>query len=69
MPISYRPMRQLMQARHISFYRLANEGIDPQTLQRIRHDQPITTETLGKLCAILGCQPGELIEYREEDKG
>ena len=63
MPISFRPMRQLMEQKKISFYLLANEGIDAQTLQRIRHDKPVTTETLGKLCEIMECQPGELIEY------
>ena len=42
-------------------------GIDAQTLQRIRHDRPVTTETLGKLCAIMHCQPGDLIEYLEEE--
>ena len=55
-----------MEKHCISFYRLANEGIDAQTLQRIRHDRPITTETLGRLCAIMHCQPGVLIEYIEE---
>lgn len=66
MPITFRPMRQYMEQHHISFYRLANEGINAQTLQRIRHDRPVTTDTLGKKCAILGCQPGDLIEYQEE---
>lgn len=63
MPISFQPMRQLMEENHISYYRLANEGIDAQTLQRIRHDKPITTDTLGKICGIMKCQPGDLIEY------
>ena len=63
MPISFRPMRRYMEAHKISFYHLSNEGIDAQTLQRIRHDRPVTTKTLGKLCRILDCQPGELIEY------
>ena len=65
-PISFRPMRQLMESNHISFYRLANEGIDAQTLQRIRHDKPVTTDTLGKICSIMKCQPGDLIEYIED---
>ena len=68
MPISFRPMRKLMEQKNISFYRLANEGIDAQTLQRIRHDRPVTTETLGKLCEIMDCQPGDLIEYLKEEK-
>ena len=61
-------MRQLMEQKKISFYRLANEGIDAQTLQRIRHDKPVTTETLGKLCEIMDCQPGDLIEYLRTDE-
>lgn len=56
-------MRRYMRAHGISYYHLSNEGIDAQTLQRIRHDKPVTTRTLGKLCGILECQPGDLIEY------
>ena len=64
-PITFRPMRQYMEEHHISYYWLANEGIDAQTLQRIRHDRPITTDTLGRLCAIMRCQPADLIVYQE----
>ena len=68
MAISFRPMREYMTENHISYYRLGNEGIDAQTLQRIRHDQPITTTTLDALCRIMKCQPGGLIEYTEDDR-
>ena len=68
MPISFSPMRRYMAEQGISYYRLANEGIDAQTLHRIRHDRPVTTETLGKLCDILKCQPGDLIEYIKEEE-
>ena len=27
-----------------------------------------TTETIGKLCEIMQCQPGDLMEYRSEPK-
>lgn len=67
MSISFKPMREYMEKHHISYYRLGNEGIDPQTLQRIRHDLPITTTTLGVLCKIMHCQPGDLIEYVDDD--
>jgi len=66
MPISFRPMREYMAKNKISYYKLGNEGIDAQTLQRIRHDRPITTTTLGQLCEIMNCQPGDLLEYIEE---
>ena len=67
MPISFQPMREYMKNNNISFYRLANAGIDAQTLQRIRQDKPVTTDTLGKLCFIMNCQPSDLIAYHRED--
>lgn len=67
MPITFEPLRQLIAEGKTSYYFLGNQGIDGQTLQRIRHDQSITTETLGKICAILHCQPEHLIQYNEED--
>lgn len=56
-----------MEKNRISYYRLANAGIDAQTLQRIRHNKPVTTDTLGKLCFIMNCQPSDLIEYHRDD--
>lgn len=67
MPISFQPMREYMEKNRISYYRLANAGIDAQTLQRIRHNKPVTTDTLGKLCFIMNCQPSDLIEYHRDD--
>ena len=66
MPISCRPMREYMAKNNISYYKLGNEGVDAQTLQRIRHDRPITTTTLGLLCEIMNCQPADLVEYIRE---
>lgn len=68
MSISFEPMRKYMRDHQISYYFLAEQGIESPTLHRIRHDQPITTKTLEKICRILKCQPGELIEYVEENE-
>ena len=51
MPISFQPMRDYMKAHGISYYYLANA------------DLPVTTKTLGYICRIMKCQPGDLIEY------
>ena len=67
MPISFEPMRSYMKAHGISYYYLANQGIDSKTLDRIRHDRSITTTTLGKLCAIMGCKPEDLISYHADE--
>ena len=68
MPISFAPMREYMRTHNISYYYLANQGIEPATLQRIRRDQPVTTVTLGKLGKIMGCAPENLICYQESDE-
>lgn len=68
MPISFAPMREYMKKNGISYYYLSNQGIESATLHRIRHDESITTATLGRLCRIMGCQPGDLICYLEGPK-
>lgn len=67
MPIAFEPMRKYMREHHISYYYMANKGIEPGTFQRIRHDKPVSTTTLGKLCKIMNCTPAELICYREAE--
>ncbi len=60
-------MRRYMKENDISYYYLSSQGIDNRTLHRIRHDNPITTVTLSRLCAILECRPEQLIDYREDE--
>lgn len=42
--------------------KLLGEG----TLQKLREGVPVNTASLDKLCGLLGCQPGDLIEYKED---
>jgi putative transcriptional regulator len=39
--------------------KLISEG----TMQRLRENKPISTDTIDTLCRLLNAQPGELIEY------
>lgn len=63
MPISFGPLREYLKTNKISYYYLSNQGIDNRTIDRFRHDKPVTTTTLGKVCAILDCQPGDLLRH------
>lgn len=36
-------------------------------LQKIRSDQMVSWATLETICALLDCQPGDLLEYVKED--
>ena len=37
------------------------------TLQKIRKGEPVSWEVLGKICALLDCQPGDILEYSTEE--
>ena len=48
--------------------RIRTEGLLSQsTLQKFRNKQGISWENLETLCALLDCQPGDLIEFVKED--
>lgn len=48
--------------------RIRTEGLLSQsTLQKFRNKQGISWENLEALCALLDCQPGDLIEFVKED--
>ena len=47
-----------------SSYRIQKEGLIPgSTLNRLRHNEPISTETINTICKLLDCQPGDFLSY------
>ncbi len=38
-------------------------------LQQLRHGELVSWKTLDTICALLGCQPGDLVEYVSEPDG
>lgn len=40
--------------------------LSESTLQKFREGKPVSWENLETLCALLSCQPGDIIEYKEE---
>lgn len=47
-----------------STYKIKQEKIFNQSqLQQLRDDKLLTQEALNKLCYILDCQPGDILEY------
>lgn len=44
-------------------------GITPQNLSILKSGRAkaVRFETLEKICAVLGCQPGDLLEFRAAD--
>ena len=51
-----------------STYKIRNEKIFTEAqLQNIRNDHLLTHDTLDRLCRLLNCQPGDLLEYVPEE--
>ena len=48
--------------------KIRTEGLLSQsTLQKFRNGQGVSWENLETLCALLECQPGDLIEFTKEE--
>ena len=66
--ISYEPFYKTLKARGISTYRLiVDYNVSRSLLDRLKHNKPISTVTLGDLCAILDCRVEDILIY-EKDK-
>lgn len=71
MPIKYDKLLSKLEAAGYTSYRIKKENIIGQaTLKKIKEGGNIDTRTIAKLCSLLHCQPGDIIEYVEdtEDK-
>ena len=48
-------------------YKLRKDNILSQsTLQKLREGKGLAWESIERLCALLDCQPGDLLEYVKE---
>lgn len=63
--ITYKKLWKKMEENRITQYRLHKEGISNTTITRLKRDEAVSTETIDKLCRILQCDVGEIMEYRE----
>ncbi len=65
--ISFAPLRKLLEERHITTYYLRNKcgtyNLDGKTIQRLMHDQSVSTYTLNALCNILECDLSDLMTF------
>ena len=69
MPIKYKiDVLAALKAAGYNTNRIRKEKLlSESTLQRLRTGELINGENLGKLCELLHCQPGDILEYVPED--
>lgn len=65
MPIKYDKLMALLKEKGYTTYRIRKENIISQSAwQKIRTGKgDIDTRTISKLCEVLECQPGDIMEY------
>lgn len=69
MPIKYKiDILAELKASGYSTYRLRKEKIlGEATMQKIRRSELVSWENIATICALLHCQPGDIVEYYESD--
>lgn len=65
MAITFRKLRALMFERGIKKYDLRKAGVNSQILDKVLLNGNVDTRTIDKLCKILNCQPGDIMEYED----
>ena len=64
MPMVYDKLWKRLEAAGITTYKIRKEKLIPEsTLQRLRVGGDVSTKSIGELCLLLDCQPGDLMEY------
>lgn len=67
--ISYKPFYDTIKKKGISTYKLINSfGISRSLIDRLKHDKPITTQTIDDLCKYLDCRVEDILIYIAESK-
>lgn len=68
MPMQYKiDVLTALKEKGYTSYRLRKEKLlGERVIQQLRDKSPVSWEVLTRLCQLLGCQPGDLLEYRED---
>lgn len=69
MPIRYKidVLAKLKEAGYSST-RIRNEKLIGQSyLQQLRHGEMVSWKTIEVICKLLKCQPGDIVEYAEDN--
>lgn len=63
MAILYDKLQELMTTKGIKKYDLRKAGVNSQILDKALSNGNIDSRTINKLCRLLDCQPGDIMEY------
>lgn len=62
--IVYTPFWKTLKEKDISTYTLITKyNVSSSTINRLRHNKPVSTTTLDDFCRFLNCSVSEIVEY------
>lgn len=69
MPVKYKiDILSALKEAGYSTYKLRKEKLlGESVLQQIREGIPVSWMNLGRICSLLDCQPGDLLEYVKDE--
>ena len=70
MPLQYKinVLESLKQAGYNTNRLRKEKLLSESTIQKFRENKPVSWENLEKLCALLNCRIGDIVEYEEDKK-
>lgn len=68
MPIRYKTdILEALKTKGYSTYRIRKEKLLAEsTVQAFRKGELVSLDNIARICELLGCQPGDILEYGEE---
>lgn len=67
MPISYKKLFELMRYKGLKKVDLRKNGFSPTIVDRLVKDGDVNTSTIIRLCEMLDCQPGDIMERVDKE--
>ena len=68
--VSYEPLWKVMEKRNVTTYALITKyGLNPRTVNNLKHNRGITVYTLERLCNILSCTPNDVLTFLPDEEG
>lgn len=67
MPITFDRLFQFLESHGKNKNFLRENGLFPNTVDRLIKNKHVSTEIIERVCRVLNCQPADLMEYIEDD--
>lgn len=66
--ISFKPFFDKLYLDEVSTYKLIKEHHISSTINRLKHNKPVSTATIAKLCEALSCEVYDILEFKSDKK-